>query len=814
MAKGRCGYRIILGLAFLLAWAAGGGAMPPPLIAQEEMPLMPAATIAADNRQPAAASQYTVAFTAAADLPPGSDQPIILTLHEDIGVPPGINPQEVRITASHLADMDGTARGSGSGPPLDLALSGHTDPRDPTIITLFLGDLSPSDGLQQIAAGAEVSIIFSVRAGLSNPAEGGRFSWTVQVGNAADPVAAAHPDSLVRQAFGEPAMPATADALITGLLVDREVVLSSPSAGRGTDIVAIGRGFKNDTTLTFWRDGNFNGARDGGESILCVTTVGRDDIGSCAFPVQSPPFVPGAGDCAIRAAGVISNPDCNLVNAADGRGASATLVLAGDNLADVDDIPILELDGLVQAEFSSAHRILIHLAHFPPGRLSAVELAGRPVAFPALSVGAGGTLSFTIAAPPDLRTGHRDLRVAIIRQDNGAEFAARATIAVVSGPVMRATPWEVLPNQRLHLAGNGFTIAAADAEEPVTIAAITINGHPVAAGRISGGATGNRETIAVDAHGNWSATIDLPVNQATTTPGEVEIRARDSHGRAASVIVDVEPRQLTVTPAWGRVGSTVTIEGRHFPGRNDQGSSLLLQVIYDAGVSQTLTTAAPDGKGAFSAEIRVPRAAAIPSTNTVRVEFWDDDGVLVSTIAAHDVPGAALTLSPAAGPPGTVVTAAGQGFREFVPVQAVKVGSLEVTPAPRPSTDAQGQVTMQIQIPGLDAGVQTVQLAVAGTTASTEFTLTPSGAAVGAATPPAAALTNLGDRFLRAFHFNNATKSWTFYDPAAAAASTLPNFIAGESYWILVSETTAAILNGKTRPLTCVAGNCWNLLVW
>ena len=223
-----------MGLAFLLAWAAGGGAMPPLLTAQEEPePPTPAATIAADNRQPAAASQYTVAFTAAANLPPGSDQPIILTLHEDIGVPPGINPQAVRITASHLADMDGTARGSGSGPPLDLALSGHTDPRDPTVITLFLGDLSPSDGLQQIAAGAEVSIIFSVRAGLSNPAEGGRFSWTVQVGNAAEPIAAAHPDPLVRQAFGEPAMPATADDLITGLLVDREVVLSSPSGRPG-----------------------------------------------------------------------------------------------------------------------------------------------------------------------------------------------------------------------------------------------------------------------------------------------------------------------------------------------------------------------------------------------------------------------------------------------------------------------------------------------------------------------------------------------------------------------------------------------------
>ena len=133
--------------------------------------------------------------------------------------------------------------------------------------------------------------------------------------------------------------------------------------------------------------------------------MGRDDIGSCAFPVQSPPFVPGAGDCAIRAAGVISNPDCNLVNAADGRGASTTIVLAGDNLADVDDIPILELDGLVQAEFSSAHRILIHLAHYPPGRLSAVELAGRPVAFPELQRWGGRYFVFYHCRPAGFADG-------------------------------------------------------------------------------------------------------------------------------------------------------------------------------------------------------------------------------------------------------------------------------------------------------------------------------------------------------------------------------------------------------------------------
>ena len=89
--------------------------------------------------------------------------------------------------------------------------------------------------------------------------------------------------------------------------------------------------------------------------------------------------------------------------------------------------------------------------------------------------------------------------------------------------------------------------------------------------------------------------------------------------------------------------------------------------------------------------------------------------------------------------------------------------------------------------------------------------------AEGAATPTAAGVANLGDRFARSFHFDNDTKTWEFYDPAAGDASTQDSLIAGESYWFLVTETTGtteAILNGKTRQLTCVRGNCWNLLVW
>ena len=67
---------------------------------------------------------------------------------------------------------------------------------------------------------------------------------------------------------------------------------------------------------------------------------------------------------------------------------------------------------------------------------------------------------------------------------------------------------------------------------------------------------------------------------------------------------------------------------------------------------------------------------------------------------------------------------------------------------------------------------------------------------------------------VRAFTFDNATKGWNFFDPLAADVSTLTRFMPQHSYWLLVSRSTWLMLNGVERQLTCVEGNCWNLIVW
>ncbi len=76
----------------------------------------------------------------------------------------------------------------------------------------------------------------------------------------------------------------------------------------------------------------------------------------------------------------------------------------------------------------------------------------------------------------------------------------------------------------------------------------------------------------------------------------------------------------------------------------------------------------------------------------------------------------------------------------------------------------------------------------------------------------------LGDSLAAVFYFDGIGKEWLFYDsrPEFAELNTLTELVAGEPYWVLVTEDVEDVaLGGKSRSLTCSAGgNCWNLMVW
>ena len=76
----------------------------------------------------------------------------------------------------------------------------------------------------------------------------------------------------------------------------------------------------------------------------------------------------------------------------------------------------------------------------------------------------------------------------------------------------------------------------------------------------------------------------------------------------------------------------------------------------------------------------------------------------------------------------------------------------------------------------------------------------------------ATALAPLGNNLLRAWHFNNITKEWTFYDPrpAFARANTLTQLVENQAYWFKVNQAQNATLAGNTYNLFAD----WNLILW
>jgi len=737
---------------------------------------------------PGAPAKYTVTFQTPRQLNAGSDT-IIVNFDSEIKFPAVLDRNEISISSSAVVQVGGVGAAGTAVSPLDVTTRIIAEDSNSTEVTMTVPDMDPSDntGGNSIAAAANVTVIFRQAAGLTNATEGGSDNIDLKTSQSTTN---------------------SADAVVTPFYI----TISSDGGARGKTITIIGKGFKNSTTTTFWRDADGDGVRDSGELDLCSAVAGSDDIATCTFTITNPPFTPGVGtSCTL---GAISA--CNFINGIDGRNNKGT------TLTQIDiDRRKFELEGSISVSPTSGDpgdTLNIQTKDFPAGALASgcCDLAGVPITtnstatlLTTLSVPASGELNFNISIPDGVPEGSQALRI----KEPTSGSSRRKTITV-GGATVIATPEDVTANQRITIIGTGYTEGGlATINKASDGSSITIGGETIPVARINDGGT-----ITIDNGGNWSASLNMPVSSATTTSGPHELKVTDSASRQGTTSLTVFDRVMTVTPTEGRVGSNTQVSGSGFPGKNDDGSSVNVTVTYDAGASTTTTTTAtPDASGNWTVTLRVPTAASIPSTNTIKAEFTDDNSLTVITSLIHEVPRATITLDPLSGPSGTTISVTAQGFKRFSPVETIKVSTTDVTPAPKPSTDDTGTMTFEIIIPGLDVGTQTVEVKVAGTTASAGITVTDSGAPTGASTAVGDAVAPIGDSLVRVFNFNNATKVWTFYDPRPefAAANTITELVGGEIYWINVTEAqTGVLLNNNSRDLTCSGGNCWNQLSW
>ena len=744
------------------------------------------------NTDPGAAAKYTIEFkTSSGGALTAGTGTITMDWDDAFGIPATIATSNVILTSSVVAGGATTRVAGVAVNPTDVTVTFIGVENDEPRIVLTVPDMDPSDGTggNGIGNSSNVMVIFNQSAGITNPTEA--QTPTLSVETSADTTA-----------FSGDEIKFTA--------VPRLVELSGKDGGRGDSITATAKGYKNSTTATFWRDADGDGVRDAGELDLCSAEVASDDTASCTFTVTVPPFEIGTyasgGSCTF---GSIS--DCNFVNAIDGRQNKKTVAAAADIASSK-----VEVEGKVTAvpdSGSPGDNIVIQVEDFTASTaLTSIDIAGTAITtlsdgtttIVSKSTDSAGNLTITVTIPDGVAPGKQALKLV-----SGGQ-TQRDTVTIGGASVTATPSGSVKPNQRITLIGSGFTTGGS-----ATVSTITIGGATVASAKINDGSS-----VTIDNGGSWSSSVDLPVIPATTAGGDIELKVTDSGSREGTSVLTFPTRTLTISPTEGRVGTQVSVVGANFPAKNDEGESVTVTVQYDAGTNKTnSTTVVPDASGNFSASVQVPTNASIPSDNTVKASFDDasSTAITVYTTSTHSVPSATIALSKDSGPAGTSVSITASGFKRYSPVTEVLAGTTDVTPSPKPSTDANGQATFDITIPGLDVGAQTIKVTSASTAASAAFTVGADSTVTGVETAVATAVEPIGDALVRVFNFNNVTKTWSYYDPRPefADVNNLAELTTGDIYWIKVSADALGItLNAKAVDLTVVEGNGWNQMTW
>ena len=760
---------------------------------------------------------------------------------------------------------------------------------DETQVTLNIPDMEPSDentGSQGILGGATVTIVFGQTAGIRNPTESpadeghgvivdgmaykpGNGSATIIVdgvdtmvdGVATDSENNAVPWTLsgykVQVATSNSPSRVATNASVNdcypdddmrtgpcGAVIPRKITLSDQDGARGSTITVVGKGFRNSLTATVWNDENGNGRRDPTENDLTTgLTTGSDDF-TATVTITNPPFS--------------SITATNGINAVDGRnrtiitGRTYTNPISGTTYEERIPQYILESSILVTPRTASiGDTVQVTARDFLKRGLISdattnVRIGGVPVDIVSSDVVSGtGDATFDITIPNGVASGTQNLVVS-----NGSDAANRGTYnpddginthnvvntggarfnMVISGAQLTVTPSEnLVPNQTVTLVGRGFsTGGSAEINVDSGEAEATISGDDAKLGPGTNNLNEGKE-IEVDNAGNWSSSFVIPVTSTTTTPGEHELSITDTQGRSGSVVLSMAPRVLTMTPASGRVGTRVQMEGSGFPADNRAVGSETTSTVtieYSEGAKpRTVVTLTPDGSGNVRGWFTVPLGAGIPSTNAVRATF-EVDNVTVTTSTVHEVPRAGITLDKESGPAGTIVTVTGQGFKRYTTVEKIHFGTLDVRSGFGLSTDGVGGFEATILVPGANTGAQAVTVEVGDTTASATFTVsedvivaTPEPAA--APMPPADALAALvanENNLVRVWQFDASMQNeapdfgWSLYDPRPlfADANTIEMVESGKFYWINVQNEQTAVLGGTSRTL--YAG--WNPVTW
>ena len=385
--------------------------------------------------------------------------------------------------------------------------------------------------------------------------------------------------------------------------------------------------------------------------------------------------------------------------------------------------------------------------------------------------------------------------------DSPDKADAKITVSPATLSLSKTT---ALPNDTITIQGVGFGDAT---ENDIDVMEIMLDDVPLAVDDDSR----EGDEVTVSSAGQFVATVYLWQEAGTSNPaltaGTHTIKVKNKAGFSGTATIIIPEPTIKVTPDVAGPRNFVEISGENWPVDNPESSASpdTVSITITEGSRNRRYSAIPDSAGRWVVEHRVGSAVAIPSTNQVKVEYGSE----IAKVTSFKVPEASITVEPAEGKPGDVLSLTAIGMPVHASVDEVKIGGRGVAGRLDFSTDREGKVTVTgIIVPGLDPGTYGIELNINEIVAIGSLKVLPEGPS-GIASALPEAVTNLGDKLVRVFHFNGVDKTWSFFDPRAdfADLNTLTEMVNGEPYWILVTENVDdVVLNDKTRTFTCVGG--------
>ena len=406
-----------------------------------------------------------------------------------------------------------------------------------------------------------------------------------------------------------------------------------------------------------------------------------------------------------------------------------------------------------------------------------------------------------------------DVEVAVIA-DGASEKTGTIT---VEASTLKLSKSEVVANESIIVEGSGF-----DGKEEIPLSLITLDDEELdveEAGAEScdnDGEYAGEDCIQIDSNGRfvietrvWSVgSGSNPALDADT----YTLKVVDSSGFEGKAKLTILEPTITVTPDTAGPRDYIVISGENWP-QSSEDEDFQVRISVD-GRNRTESI---DTTGRFRHQVRLSSNIALGEEHDINVTCCQG-GDDIDEDATFMTPDSGITVSPSQARPGDTISVELLGMPVYTLVDEVviaggnRLGNVVV------NTDRDGNAIVPgILVPAVDPGFYSVRVDVGGQTAVAQLEILSDAIGAGAATMLPDAVSDLGDNLDAIFHFNNATKDWTFFDPRPEFAdlNTLNELIGGQPYWVLVkSEQTGVDWNGRLVDFTCAAGDCWNLEIW